>query len=99
MYVTLLFNHFINHSLSITHPQAIRQSGVKHVFVASACPAIRYCNIYGIDMPTRKELIAYGKTEEEVANQINAEFVLYQTLEDLKQACKDAALCNGKREG
>ena len=69
------------------------------MFVASACPAIRYCNIYGIDMPTRRELIAYGKTEEEVASQINADFVLYQTLEDLKQACKDAALCKRKREG
>ena len=44
-------------------------------------------------MPTTRELIAYGRTEEEVAKKIDAEFVLYQTLDDLKKACQDAAIC------
>lgn len=73
--------------------QAIRQAGARHVFVASAAPPIRYCNVYGIDMPTTRELIAYGRTEEEVAKKIDAEFVLYQSLDDLKKACQDAAIC------
>ena len=38
--------------------QAIRQAGARHVFVASAAPPIRYCNVYGIDMPTTRELFA-----------------------------------------
>lgn len=71
---------------------AIRRVGAKHVFVASAAPPIRFCNVYGIDMPTQEELIAYNKTEREVAEAINAEYVLYQTLEDLKEACTAAAL-------
>ena len=45
---------------------AIRRAGANHVFVASAAPPIRFCNVYGIDMPTRRELIAFQKTEKEV---------------------------------
>lgn len=44
-------------------------------------------------MPTTHELIAHGRTEEEVAKKIDAEYVLYQTLNDLKRACQDGALC------
>ena len=44
-------------------------------------------------MPTTRELIAYGRTEEEVAKKIDAEFVLCQSLDDLKKACQDAAIC------
>ena len=72
---------------------AIRRAGANHVFVASAAPPIRFCNVYGIDMPTRRELIAFNKTEKQVADAIGADFVLYQTLDDLKRACRDAALC------
>lgn len=63
------------------------------MFVASAAPPIRFCNVYGIDMPTTHELIAHDRTDEEVAKKIDAEFVLYQTLDDLKRACQDGALC------
>ena len=44
-------------------------------------------------MPTTAELIAYNRTEQEVAKEIKADYVLYQTLPDLKRACKDAAIC------
>ncbi len=60
-----------------------RVSGAKKVYFASASPPIRYPNIYGIDMPTASELIAHGKTEEEVAEAIGADKMIYQTLEDL----------------
>lgn len=78
--------------------EAIRRAGAKHVFVASAAPPIRFCNVYGIDMPTRRELIAFNKTEKEVAAAIGADFVLYQSLEDLKRACRDAALCRSEEK-
>ncbi|KAK8814935.1 amidophosphoribosyltransferase [Blastocystis sp. ATCC 50177/Nand II] len=72
--------------------KAIRQAGAKHVFVASAAPPVRFCNVYGIDMPTTKELIAHSLTPCEVAKVIDAEYVLYQSLEDLKRACRDSEI-------
>lgn len=63
------------------------------MFVASAAPPVRFCNVYGIDMPTTKELIAHELSPQEVARVIDAEYVLYQSLDDLKRACMDAAIC------
>ena len=63
------------------------------MFVASAAPPVRFCNVYGIDMPTTKELIAHELSSQEVARVIDAEYVLYQSLDDLKRACMDAAIC------
>ncbi|MEE9352641.1 MAG: amidophosphoribosyltransferase [Thiotrichaceae bacterium] len=60
-----------------------RVSGAKKVYFASASPPIRYPNIYGIDMPSATELIAHGRTEDEVAEAIGADKMIYQTLEDL----------------
>ena len=81
------------------HAQAIRQAGAKHVFVASAAPPVRFCNVYGIDMPTTQELIAHDMTPREVATAIDAEYLLYQTLDDLKRACMDAETCRGRGGG
>ncbi len=66
--------------------QMARDSGAKNVYFASASPAIRYPNIYGIDMPAATELIAHGKTEAEVANAIGADKLIYQNLDDLIDA-------------
>ena len=66
--------------------QMARDSGAKKVYFASASPAIRYPNIYGIDMPAAKELIAHGKTEAEVAKEIGADRLIYQELDDLIDA-------------
>ncbi|MCK5895155.1 MAG: amidophosphoribosyltransferase [Cocleimonas sp.] len=63
--------------------QMVRDSGAKNVYFASASPAIRYPNIYGIDMPTANELIAHGRSDEEVANAIGADKIIYQALDDL----------------
>jgi len=60
-----------------------RDAGAKKVIMASCAPPIRYSNVYGIDMPSRKELVAYGRTVEQVAEYIQADKVIYQTLEDL----------------
>jgi amidophosphoribosyltransferase len=63
--------------------QMARESGAKKVFFASAAPPVRYPNVYGIDMPTRNELIATGRTEEEIAALIEADEVIYQDLDAL----------------
>jgi amidophosphoribosyltransferase len=57
--------------------------GAKKVIMASCAPPIRYPNVYGIDMPSRAELVAHGRTMEEVAEAIGADLVIFQTLEDL----------------
>lgn len=69
--------------------QMARDAGAKRVVMASCAPPIRYSNVYGIDMPSRSELVAHGRTEEEVATHIHADLVIYQTLEDLIGSVQD----------
>ena len=63
-----------------------RDSGAKKVYFASASPPIRFPNIYGIDMPSRKDLIANEKSTTEVCEAIGADKLIYQDLEDLVYA-------------
>jgi amidophosphoribosyltransferase len=63
--------------------QMARDAGANKVYFATASPEIRFPNIYGIDMPAAKELIAHGRTEEEVAEAIGADRLFYLSLEDL----------------
>jgi amidophosphoribosyltransferase len=63
--------------------QMARESGAKKVFFASAAPPVRFPNVYGIDMPTRGELIATGRDAAGVAEAIGADAVIYQELEAL----------------
>jgi amidophosphoribosyltransferase len=60
------------------------------VFFASAAPPVRFPNVYGIDMPTRAELIAADRSEDEVAREIGADALIYQDLEALKDAVRQA---------
>ncbi len=66
-----------------------RLAGARKVYFASAAPPVRYPNVYGIDIPARKELIAHNKTTEEVCQAIGADWLIYQELEDLIHAAKD----------
>ncbi|GGY24982.1 amidophosphoribosyltransferase [Paludibacterium paludis] len=66
--------------------QMARDAGAKKVYFASAAPAVRFPNVYGIDMPTREELLATGRTEEEIAAEIGADAVIYQDLQALREA-------------
>jgi len=70
--------------------QMARESGARKVFFASSAPPVRYPNVYGIDMPTRAELIAAHRSEEEVAAEIGADALIYQDLEALKDAVRAA---------
>ena len=68
--------------------QMARDAGAKKVFFASASPPIIFPNVYGIDMPYVKELIAYNKTIDEICDEIGADKLIYQTLDDLVKAVK-----------
>ncbi|SEL60998.1 amidophosphoribosyltransferase [Atopomonas hussainii] len=66
--------------------QMAREAGAKKVYFCSAAPAVRYPNVYGIDMPSAHELIAHGRSTEEVAQLIGADHLIYQDLDDLIDA-------------
>ena len=68
--------------------QMARETGAKKVYFASAAPAVRYPNVYGIDMPAAQELIAHGRSDEEVAKSIGADWLVYQDLKDLVDAVR-----------
>jgi amidophosphoribosyltransferase len=63
--------------------QMAREAGARKVFFASAAPPVRHPNVYGIDMPTRDELIASGRTEAQVAREIGCDELVYQDLDAL----------------
>lgn len=65
-----------------------RQAGARRVYFASAAPPVRHPNVYGIDMPAREELVAAGRSEEEVARFIGADALVYQDLDDLVEAVR-----------
>jgi amidophosphoribosyltransferase len=69
--------------------QMARESGAKRVIFASAAPPVLFPNVYGIDMPTRAELIAYGRSTEEVCREITADKLVYQDIDALKRSISD----------
>lgn len=68
--------------------QMARDAGAKKVYIASCAPAIRYPNVYGIDMPSRHELVAHNRNDDEIAAEIGADMVIYQDLEDLVESVR-----------
>jgi amidophosphoribosyltransferase len=60
-----------------------RDAGAHKVYFASAAPPVRYANVYGIDMPAPDELVANGRSEDEIRAFIGADRLIYQKLEDL----------------
>lgn len=63
--------------------QMARDAGAKKVYMASAAPGVRFPNVYGIDMPSANELIAHGRSDDEVGRIIGADWIIYQDIEDL----------------
>jgi len=68
-----------------------RDAGAKKVYFASAAPKVCYPNVYGIDMPTAKELIAHDRSTEEVSRLIGCDWLVYQDLQDVYDAINSAA--------
>jgi amidophosphoribosyltransferase len=71
--------------------QMARDAGARKVYLASAAPPVRYPNVYGIDMPTPTELVAHGRTVEEVRQIIGCDALIYQEVEGMKRAILAAA--------
>ena len=74
--------------------QMARDSGAKKVFFASAAPMVKYPNVYGIDMPAKSELIASERSVEEIREIIGADRLIFQDLEDLKDAVRTKIVPN-----
>ena len=65
--------------------QMAREAGARKVYMASAAPPVRFPNVYGIDMPTKEELIAHGRTIEEIRAFIGADQLIYQDVDAMKR--------------
>ncbi len=66
--------------------QMARDAGARKVYLASAAPPVRFPNVYGIDMPTSTELVAYNRSVEEVRQIIGCDALIYQDVEGMKRA-------------
>jgi amidophosphoribosyltransferase len=63
-----------------------RDAGARKVYMASAAPPVRFPNVYGIDMPTSSELVAHGRTHEEIRQIIGCDELIYQDVDAMKTA-------------
>ena len=66
--------------------QMARDAGARKVYLASAAPPVRYPNVYGIDMPTKDELVAHDRTIEEIRELIGCDALIYQDVDAMKRA-------------
>ncbi len=66
--------------------QMAREAGARRVYLASAAPPVRHPNVYGIDMPTREELVAHNRSTEEIRNFIGCDALIYQDVDAMKRA-------------
>jgi amidophosphoribosyltransferase len=69
--------------------QMARDAGARKVYMASAAPPVRYPNVYGIDMPSARELVAHGHEVDEIAANIGADWLIYQDLDDLIESARE----------
>ncbi|KAI5293145.1 amidophosphoribosyltransferase [Ascosphaera acerosa] len=75
-----------------------REAGATAVHFASCAPQITHAHIYGIDLASPAELIAYGRDEREIARRMGADTVVYQSLDDLTDACREIVHEAGRSE-
>ena len=94
--VLLVDDSIVRGTTSAQIIEMAREAGASKVYFASAAPPVRYPNVYGIDMPAASELVAAGRTEDEIAEIIGADWLIYQDIEDLVRAVRhhDAHVTN-----
>ncbi|MBK7060910.1 MAG: amidophosphoribosyltransferase [Rubrivivax sp.] len=68
--------------------QMAREAGARKVYMASAAPPVRFPNVYGIDMPTRAELVAHGRSVEQIRDFIGADALIYQDVDAMKRVVR-----------
>ena len=68
--------------------QMAREAGARKVYLASAAPPVRHPNVYGIDMPTAEELVAHGRSIEQIRDFIGADALIYQDVAAMKRVVK-----------
>src|SRR5271168_2763038 len=86
--VLLVDDSIVRGTTSAQIIELAREAGARRVYFASAAPPVRFPNVYGIDMPAVSELVASGRTVDEVARLIGADWLIYQDLSDLVAACQ-----------
>lgn len=84
--VLLLDDSIVRGTTSAQIIAMVRRAGAKKVYFASASPPVLFPNVYGIDMPTSGDLVAHGRTVQEVCQLIGADGLIYQDLQDLHRA-------------
>jgi amidophosphoribosyltransferase len=82
--VMLVYDSIVRGTTSREIVQMAREAGARKIYFASAAPPVRYPNVYGIDMPTRQELIATDRDEEQICREICADYLIFQDLGSLK---------------
>ena len=87
--VLLVDDSIVRGTTSMEIVQMARQAGARRVIFASAAPPVVFPNVYGIDMPTRRELIAYNRTLDEICHEITADALIYQDIEGLRKSISD----------
>src|SRR6202012_5475578 len=86
--VLLVDDSIVRGTTSAQIIELAREAGASKVYFASAAPPVRFPNVYGIDRPATSELVAAGRSAEEVGRYIGADWLVYQQLDDLVAACQ-----------
>jgi len=94
--VLLVDDSIVRGTTSLEIIQMAREAGAKKVWFASAAPAVRHPNVYGIDIPSPEELVAHERNDEDIAKVIGADKVVYNDLEELEDAVR---MCERSNEG
>lgn len=84
--VLLLDDSIVRGTTSKEIVAMMREFGAKNVYFATTCPTVKFPCFYGIDMPTQQELIAYGRSDSDIADYLKVDKLLYQDLESLQEA-------------
>jgi amidophosphoribosyltransferase len=86
--VLLVDDSIVRGTTSAQIIELAREAGARKVYFASAAPPVRHPNVYGIDMAVAAELVACGRSEDDIAAFIGADWLIYQDLDDLVAACR-----------
>jgi amidophosphoribosyltransferase len=87
--VLIIDDSIVRGTTSLQIVEMAKQAGAKKIIFASAAPPVKYQNVYGIDMPTSQELIANNRNTQEICEFIQADQLVYQTLDAVKKAVSD----------